>query len=208
MSFLDKFKCLGKQNNDSALNQISSTLPVNEEIAKTILNKLGNKTSKVVFDKDIKNSYYVYFKDTIYISESRRNNKYTRVCLIAHECAHSMQSKGLQRVNFILSNIEILAFIICFIFILVSKIDNIFYIYLLFCIISIIPRGILEVDAIKKSLNISSNYLKPILNNKDYNLIMYAYTRQIKFLMPFAIITLFFEKILRCLILFLLTFLI
>ncbi|MEG1141203.1 MAG: hypothetical protein RSE41_01890, partial [Clostridia bacterium] len=79
------------------MDQINNKLDDNITITKDILNLLDNKKTNVVIDEDIKNSYYVFFKDIIYLSNN--NNTYKRVCLIAHECIHSIQNKILQKVN-------------------------------------------------------------------------------------------------------------
>ncbi|MEG1008314.1 MAG: hypothetical protein RSF67_00580, partial [Clostridia bacterium] len=63
------------------MDQINNKLDDNITITKDILNLLDNKKTNVVIDEDIKNSYYVFFKDIIYLSNN--NNTYKRVCLIA-----------------------------------------------------------------------------------------------------------------------------
>ena len=203
MNILKQLKYLKNNTIETKeLNNIIDTLPSNEEVAKQILRDFNNNSTKIKFDKDIKNSYYVYFKDTIYISDTSKNNTYRRICLIAHECIHSIQSKILQKVNFILSNIEIISFIVCLIFLILTKSEIPLCCYCAICILSIIPRFILEIDAIIKSLPVSQNYLNKYLDRVKCMQIFSVYKKQIYLLLPIAIISLFFEKIVRILFMF------
>ena len=180
----------------------------NEEVAQEILKELGNTKTKVVFDKDIKNSYYVYLNDTIYISDKTDNkNSYYRFVLIAHECRHSIQSKLLQNINFILSNIELIAFFVLFVVsIFVKNITIPFILYAIFTVISCIPRIILEIEAIKNSINISKNYISKYLNKEESDYLLKVYKSKINTLLPFALIQLFIGKIIRIAILFVLAY--
>lgn len=206
------FEILKYFKNDSIetkeLNCITDSLPSNEKVAKEILNSLNNNNTKVVFDEDIKNSYYVYFQDTIYIADTEKNKTYRRICLIAHECIHSVQSKLLQNINFILSNIELIAFIACLVILIVSKNSIPLYVYLTICAISIVPRCILEIDAVKRSVIVSKGYLKEKLDSKSVDKLFNVYSEQINLLLPMAFISLFFEKIIRILIMVLVTIII
>lgn len=203
MNILKQLKYLKNNTIETKeLNNIIDTLPSNEEVAKQILRDFNNNSTKIKFDKDIKNSYYVYFKDTIYISDTSKNNTYRRICLIAHECIHSIQSKILQKVNFILSNIEIISFIVCLIFLILTKSEIPLFCYCAICILSIIPRFILEIDAIIKSLPVSQKYLNKYLDRVKCMQIFSVYKKQIYLLLPIAIISLFFEKIVRILFMF------
>ena len=55
---------------DKNLIKIASKIPQNKEVAQEILYIVGNNTTKIEQDKDIKNSYYVYLKDTIYLADN------------------------------------------------------------------------------------------------------------------------------------------
>ncbi len=199
---------LFSKKNDKADNITKQINKNNKEVAQEILKELGNNTTNIVFDKDIKNCYYVFLNDTIYIADNKDNkNGYYRFCLIAHECRHSIQSKIMQKVNFILSNIELIFFAILFIINIVIMNTTIpFYIYLALAIISAIPRLILEIDACKESVNISKNYLSKYLEKSDCDYVCNIYKEKINKLLPLSIIPLFFGKIIRIVILFILTF--
>lgn len=203
---LKYFKKGSKEQQEA--NNIVEKLPENSVIAKDILNIVSNNTTKVVFDKNIKNSYYIYFKDTIYISSKEKNNNFHRCLLIAHECRHSIQSKLMQRINFILSNLELVFFILAFIILMCFKVYYIKYVYLVVCILSMVPRLYLELDAIFSSLKISNSYVSKKLDKKETEKLNDIYTSQIKILLPISIITLFIDKIIRIFVIFLLKFII
>lgn len=203
---LKYFKKGSKEQQEA--NNIVEKLPENSVIAKDILNIVSNNKTKVVFDKNIKNSYYIYFKDTIYISSKEKNNNFHRCLLIAHECRHSIQSKLVQRINFILSNLELVFFILAFIILMCFKVYYIKYVYLVVCILSMMPRLYLELDAISSSLKISNSYVSTKLDKKETEELNEIYKDQIKILLPISIITLFIDKIIRIFVIFLLKFII
>lgn len=202
MEFIKKLKILKKGSEErNIVTNIIDTLPDNYEVAKDILKAINNNTTKVVFDKDIKNNYYTYLNDTIYLTENKKytkKNRDGRICVIAHECRHSVQSKILQNLNFILSNIELLSFIIMIV-LLLFKIINIMLvcIYISIVILSTIPRLILEIDAVKKSVKIAKDYLQQKLKTEDVETVNNFYLIHTKTLLPLFIFSLLFEKIVR-----------
>lgn len=209
MKFFKALKYFNKGSKEQQeANNIVEKLPENSVIAKDILNIVSNNKTKVVFDKNIKNSYYIYFKDTIYISSKEKNNNFHRCLLIAHECRHSIQSKLVQRINFILSNLELVFFILAFIILMCFKVYYIKYVYLVVCILSMMPRLYLELDAISSSLKISNSYVSTKLDKKETEELNEIYKDQIKILLPISIITLFIDKIIRIFVIFLLKFII
>lgn len=210
MSFFDNIKVLNK-NSDirKELDNIIGKLPSSDIIAKDILRILNNNKTKYVFDEDIKGNYYVYLNDTIYLSskQSDRNN-YERLCVISHECIHSIQPKWLQNLNFIFSNLEVIYFVI-FIVLYFFKISNmyIYITYLAIVVLSIIPRTILELWAIKKAPRISKEYLKKKLSDaKDVEKVDNTYRFLTKMLAPLQTIQLLLYKILRVILVSILTF--
>ena len=209
MKLFEILKYFNKHSEESKnAKKITDTLPLNDVIAKEILKDLGNNTTKVVLDEDIKNSYYVYLQDTIYISNKENNKGVHRCCLVAHECIHSMQSKLIQKINFILSNLELLFFIVALIFAFTTKLPVIAYVYFAICFISLIPRIYLELNAIFNSVKLSKKYLEKKLESQDCQKIIYIYKSQINLLLPFSFFSLFFGKIIRVLIIVIVTFLI
>ena len=70
MSFFDNIKVFNKKSSiRKEVDDIIGKLPSSDIIAKDILNKLDNKKTKSIFDKDIKGNYYVYLNNTIYLSD-------------------------------------------------------------------------------------------------------------------------------------------
>ncbi len=204
MNLKEKFSIFIERSDISRdLKDEISKLPANEELTKEILYMLNNKHTKVVLDEDIKNSYYVYLNDTIYLSnrEKAKNNS-SRVVLTAHEVRHSIQSKFLQIINFVLSNVELISFVINIILFIFKKFSmtNIL-VYLGIVVISIIPRMILEFDAVINSIKITRKYLKDKINDKKLNKIISIYKFKINILMPLFIFNLIFGKIFRIVIL-------
>lgn len=192
---LKYFKKNSKENKE--VNNIVKKLPSTPIIARDILNLISNNTTRVIFDKDIKNSYYIFLKDKIYISSNEKNNDFKRCLLVAHECRHSIQSKLLQKINFIFSNIELVLFALTIFVLAVLKITKFRYIYFLICILSMIPRLYLELDAIIESLKISNNYVRTKLEESEAKKLNDIYTSLIKLLLPFSLIALFLGKIIR-----------
>ncbi len=211
MKFFDNIKVFNK-NSDirKEVDSIVGKLPDSDIIAKELLEKLNNKKTKSVFDKDIKGNYYVYLNDTIYLSDKQnQKDNYERLCVIAHECIHSVQPKLLQNFNFIISNIEIIIFVL-YIFLFLFKINNIYFylIYLALVILSIIPRLILELWAITKAPKLSKKYLEEKNIEKDnINKVERVYNFSTKILTPFALIQMFFFKIVRLIVITVITFL-
>ncbi len=201
MNFFESLKIFKKNSIlKNKAEELISRLPNNELVTKEILESLDNKTTKLVEDKDIKNNYYVYLNDTIYLSSNKKNT-YARICVIAHECIHSIQSKIVQKLNFISSNIEIITFVIFSVlglFMQESKMP--LYIYSLIVALSLIFRLILEIDAVKKSVNVSDKYLNGKIIGKDKSFIIDIYKFQTKILMPLFLINLIFPKLLRLII--------
>lgn len=201
MSFFEKIEVLKKDSSKrKELDNIIEKLPSSDVVAKDILKIIGNDKTEYIFDEDIKGNYYVYLNDTIYLSSKQSDKKnYERLCIISHECIHSIQPKWLQNLNFIFSNLEIISFVV-FIILYFFKITNVYmYIsYLIIAILSIIPRIILEVWAIKKAPLISKEYLNnKILNTKEVEKVNNTYTFLSKLLTPLAIIQIFFFKLVR-----------
>lgn len=186
-------------NEKDEVTKIVNTLPENGVICKEILNNINNSITKVVFDKSIKNSYYVFLNDTIYISDNEKTNKNCyRLCLISHECVHSMQNKIMQILNFFLSNIEMFSFIVFAILIIFNIHKLLFFkIYLIIMLISIVPRFFLETDASFKAPKYAKQYLIKKGYNNESNIVVNLYDTKIKLYFPFFVIYLFLGKFIR-----------
>lgn len=177
---------------DKRVVDIINKVPDNYTLANEILKKLKNNSTKVKLDNDIKNSYYVFVNDTIYLASNKKANEdYSRLCLIAHECWHSIQSKLIQKINFILSNIELVLFIICAV-ILLLKLNYIIIpiIYTLVVLLSLLIRFVLEFGAIKNSVFVSKDYISEKFDNTSANLVASEFKKNIKKLLPVFILSL------------------
>ena len=189
---------------------IISKLPDNDNVTKEILEMLGNKTTKCKRDEDFKGSYYVFLNDTIFLSDRKEcKDDYSRICLIAHECIHSVQSKILQKLNFVVSNIDIIAFLVIFVLRFVfGNISFIPYIYLVIAIVSSIPRIILEIDAVKRSTIVSYEYMEGKIEKNELEYIDSIYKFQTKLLLPLFLLNLLIWKIVRCVFIFILYYIV
>lgn len=193
---------LFKFQKDKELMEIVKKLPDNVKVTNEILEILGNKTTKVEQDKDIKNSYYVYLKDTIYLADNEKNNKgVARICLISHECKHSIQSKILQKINFILSNLELIYFVIACILMIIFNSKIVLFSYIVLAVLSIIPRTILEIDAVLSSVKIANKYLNGKLSEEETSKLVNAYKKSTSSMLPFFVFSLWLGKIIRSVIL-------
>lgn len=205
MKLLDKFRYFKNNTKErKKIQDIIDKLPDNEIIAKEILAENNNTKTKIVLDGDIKNSYYIFLNDTIYLSnKNKASTRYSRLCLIAHECKHSLQSKVLQVINFLISNIELIFFVLFSILGLLnfknSFIPNIYYITV---ILSIIPRLILEFDAVYSSVRISEKYVEQKLSKNEADMVHLVYSFQVKVLVPMLIFSLVIWKVIRSIIIF------
>lgn len=210
MRFFNNIKVLKKESAiRKELDCIIGKLPSSDLMAKSILKELKNNKTKIVFDKEIKGNYYVYLNDTIYLSDKQNQKEnYERLCVISHECIHSIQPKWLQNLNFIFSNLELITFLV-FVILWIFKVSNIYFwfSYLVINLFSIIFRSILELWAMNKSLSLSKKYLeKEKINKKDIEKVESVYNSIIKLLIPLAFIQMFFFKVIRILIIFILNF--
>lgn len=205
MKLLNKFRYFKNNTKErKKIQDIIDKLPDNETIAKEILAENNNTKTKIVLDEEIKNSYYIFLNDTIYLSnKNKASTRYSRLCLIAHECKHSLQSKVLQVINFSISNIELIFFVLFAILGLLnfknSFIPNIYYITV---ILSIIPRLILEFDAVYSSVKISEKYVEQKLSKNEADMVHLVYSFQVKVLVPMLVFSLVIWKAIRSIIIF------
>ncbi len=171
-----------------------------EEVCKEMLEILKNNTTKVKFNNQNTN-FYIFFNDTIFLTEKEKNKKIKIQdiwLVIAHECIHSIQSKILQWLNFILSNLEIITFIFVIILKLFFKENNILTIkYILVLILSIILRLYLELNAIIGSFQLTNKYLLNKKTKEERIKLFRYYKSKIIITLPLFVIGLFAFKILR-----------
>ena len=106
-------KRLKQLSQDNTLNKITNVFPKNKEICEEILKKLKNKDVEIEElgeDSKSQTSLYLVMQNKIIIANIKDN--FARIQTIAHECIHSIQSKSAQILNFVLSNIELILFIV------------------------------------------------------------------------------------------------
>jgi len=176
-----------------------------EEICKEILKIVDNEKVNVEIDENSKNSLYVFLNNTIYISNKINSKKSiewqnkSKILVIAHECAHSIQPKTLQIINFVLANLEMILFaiiLVCRIFF--DKYDILVNSYLVISLLSIVIRWYLEMNATINSVKITSKYM--LQNNVDKTsvkgLIRY-YKKELLKALPLFLTWLFIFKIIR-----------
>ena len=198
MNIKDKYSMFVKGiNKEYDIEEIISKLPDNNTITKETLKKLNNNNTKIVFDDDIDGNYYVFLNDTIYLS-SKSSNKYKRLTVICHECIHSIQSKVMQVMNFILSNLEIIIFSIFAILKFLNVFENMLtYTYIAFVIISLIPRFILEIHASLKSISLTKEYVCKKIGYNEAEFVNKIVKFQVISLLPVMLLSLCFWKIAR-----------
>ena len=106
---------------DSSLNEQTKDLPDNEEICKSIQKIVGSNCD-IKLDNDAKSSAYIFFQNKIILSNTKSSREdYSRVLFIAHECVHSIQSKQVHLINFVLANIKNLYDVVLIILLLLGK---------------------------------------------------------------------------------------
>lgn len=146
---------------DSELNEITKKYPSNTEICQYILNKLGNKTTKIQEDVSSESTLYIAIQDKILIGNT--HNSFTRIQTIAHECLHSIQDRKMLLFNFIFSNIYIIFFITICILAVIKKLPNeiIFSnILLILSFVYYVIRIFLENDAMIKAEYLAKQYIE------------------------------------------------
>lgn len=176
-----------------------------EEICKDVLKIVNNEKVNVEVDENSKNNLYVFLNNTMYISNKTNSKKNfeeqnrSKVLVIAHECAHSIQPKILQIINFVLANLEMILFAIvltCRIFF--EKYGILVNSYVAISLLSIAIRWYLEMNATINSVKITSKYM--LQNNVDKTsvkgLIRY-YKKELLKALPLFLTWLFIFKILR-----------
>lgn len=140
-----------------------------ENVAKQILNHLGNNHTKVERKQGFMGNYYSPLIDTIYIAEDFENTKLpngaeninkktVELIVMCHECIHSMQSKTLHVLNTIFANLSMVLF-------LAYVVMTIFWTSLLWIkivtivslVVSIIIRLVLEIGATNYSTKLAKD---------------------------------------------------
>jgi hypothetical protein len=156
---LKMIKIIGE---DKQLNEITNSLPENEQVCKELLSMLGNDSVKIKQgSENSKTSLYVIATNSILIANIK--DTFTRIQTIAHECIHSIQDKRLLWFNFIFSNIYLIYFAIITILTLFNKIPfvNVCAIVLVaMSVILYVVRSYIETDAMIKARYVAKDYME------------------------------------------------
>lgn len=150
---------------NSELNEIAKKYPKNTEICKSLLEKLGNKTTKIEENENSESTLYIAIQDKISIGNTHES--FTRIQTIAHECLHSIQDRKMLIFNFIYSNIYYIYFAIICIFVIIKKLPNeMLYsnIFLILGFIYYVVRVFLENDAMIKAQYLAKEYMEEQIN--------------------------------------------
>lgn len=197
---LKKAKAL-KQNKE--LEKITDKFPANIEIAKEMLDMLGNNGVKIEEAKNTETSLYIAITNKISIADMKNN--YARIQTIAHECLHSCQDRTMLLFNFIFSNINIIYFFAISILTIFKVINNQMFqvaILMLFTLIQFSVRGFLEIDAMTRAKFLAKEYMekKKLCTNNEKELVLNKYDKINKIGIPFVVDNLLTNGLIRVLI--------
>lgn len=187
-----KFKEIKRLNTRSneELKKISEKFLENEQICKSILNKLNNNNNvKVLMNQEYNSCLYTVYNNTITIGKFKEN--YMKIQTIAHECIHACQNKLTLWFNFIISNSYNLYFVIILVLTLFNKIQhtNIYlYILTMLGIIQYIIRNSLENEAMTKAPYLAKEYIEEnnIISKKEKEKLLKKYEEVNKIGIPFV----------------------
>lgn len=182
------------------------------DVTKGILGILNNNHTKVQEKSDIKGNYYNYMTDTIYLTTNKEYNMQKRLdktnlfcaklLTICHECIHSVQNKKLHLLNLILSNLSIVVTAIAMI-LLIDFNKPIWYTIFgtIIIFLAILVRGILEIDAINRSLNLAKLAIVNLKINNISNVDINEARKTVRRKMPLQFIKMILDKIIMLIIL-------
>lgn len=185
---------------------IIKKLPGNSNVLKDVLNIVRNNKTKIVESDNIKGNYYSFLNDTMYISKIANNtNDYNRIVVLCHECIHSIQNKALQLINTIISHLVLLSYIVA-VFFIIFGIEHLNILLIPLAILAIVIRGILELDAMTRSVILYKKYVDGKLSNDEIDKSYNYFSKNIKIGRIFYLIKIAFDKILPIIILFLINY--
>ena len=146
---------------DSELNEIAKKYPKNTQICKVILEKLGNRTTKIEEDETSESTLYLVTHNKICIGNTHES--FSRIQTMAHECLHSIQDKKMLVFNFVYSNIYFIYFIVISVLVIGRRLpDEMLFsqILLILSFIYYVIRIFLENDAMIKAEFLAKQYLE------------------------------------------------
>lgn len=185
------------------LEKITDKFPENIEVAKEMLDMLGNNGVKIEEAKDTGTSLYIAITNKISIADMKNN--YARLQTIAHECLHSCQDRTMLLFNFIFSNINMIYFFVISILTIFKMINNQMLqiaILMLFTLIQFSVRSLLEIDAMTRAKFLAKEYMekKNLCTNNEKELVLNEYDKINKIGIPFVVDNLLTNGLIRVLI--------
>lgn len=195
-------KAKSLQDNKEA-EKITDKFPENVEVAKEMLQMLGNEGVKIEEAKDTQTSLYIAITNKISIADMKNN--YARIQTIAHECLHSCQDRTLLLFNFIFSNINMIYFFVISILTIFKVINNQMFqiaILMLFTLIQFAVRSFLEIDAMTRAKFLAKEYMekKKLCTNEEKEALLKEYDKINKAGIPFVVYNLLTSGLTRVLI--------
>ena len=190
-----------KENKE--LEKITDKFPENVEVAKEMLEMLGNEGVKIEETKDTGTSLYIAVTNKISIADMKNN--YARIQTIAHECLHSCQDRGMLLFNFFFSNINMIYFLIISILTIFKVINNQMLqiaILMILTLIQFAVRSFLEIDAMTRARFLAKEYMKKknICTDKEIDKLFKEYEKINEVGIPFTIFDLLINALARVLI--------
>lgn len=201
--FKINFKKAKALQENKELEKITDKFPENIEVAKEMLDMLGNNGVKIEEAKDTGTSLYIAITNKISIADMKNN--YARLQTIAHECLHSCQDRTMLLFNFIFSNINIIYFFVISVLTILKVINNQMLqvaILMLFTLIQFSVRSFLEIDAMTRAKFLAKEYMekKNLCTNNEKELVLNEYDKINKIGIPFVVDNLLTSGLIRVLI--------
>lgn len=190
-------------NENKTLEKVTNKFPENIEIAKEMLEMLGNEGVKIEEAKDTNTSLYIVITNKISIADMKNN--YARIQTVAHECLHSCQDRTMLLFNFFSSNLNMIYFFIVSILTLFKVINNQTFqiaILMLFTLIQFSIRSFLEIDAMTRAKFLAEEYMekKKLCTDEEKEILLKEYEKINKVGIPFVIDNLLTNGLFRVLI--------
>lgn len=161
-------------------NKLIEKIPTNKQMCREILEMLDNEDviMEDTQDEKSKTSLYLVMSNKIIIANI--DNTFTRIQTIAHECIHSIQDKIMLKINFILSNINMLYFLVISILTIVCNLNANVRNLLLAILTALqfvlfVIRNSLELDAMTRAEGVAKEYIEQNLTKEDTNTIIKKY---------------------------------
>lgn len=195
-----KISSLKNYKEDEMLTKISDKFPQNLDLTKDILKKLNNEKVNVKENLDSETSLYIAMTDTISISS--KQNSFTRIQTIAHECIHSIQNRSIHIANFIISNIYLFYFFIVSVLTILKIIQNPMIYLLIFIILGFMQftiRSYLELDAMIKARYVAEEYIreKKVISEEEVCILCKEYDKINEMAIPFYVWRIFTNNMIK-----------